>query len=494
MLGTLSDLVKGTVGVWVTTNRRKRSIQDNEIALIKAMLVRGFEKTQIQAYFTHPQRPVNFGRITNIENGEYGPEVSAASSDDLDRFLSSWAEHRGLAIEHLADAALDITLLPPTAERKLLSLFIRKDDGNWALDHKETDNIECKKNFHPNGKLFRAISALANNRGGYVLFGVTDEGCIATGMDSRRFLENDPNYLSQKVRAAMEPMPRIEVGHCLIDGKFIGAIYVHPEVDGPVIAAKDDENFREGTIYYRYPGESRAVRPAEFRKILNERDRRVRQESLTGISRLMELGSRAAIIDMGEKTSEATKIVRESVDDADVLRNFLRQNTVQFPLAYVLRSVNTAKRWLPIFYYIKLSGLSISQALGEIAARETSHVASRRNLVERLLGRKTAYAKPVGRVARILKDIKSNRPIIPETASEAAHVAQAIAGLESTTVDLSRLSELLITCAEAIRRDKSAKAVFWSSLYKAASRLDELYFGERLQTQSDRPNSQKTAA
>ena len=51
---------------------RRRSITDEEIALIKGLLQRGDEKTKIQAYFTHPERPVNFGRITNIERGAYG--------------------------------------------------------------------------------------------------------------------------------------------------------------------------------------------------------------------------------------------------------------------------------------------------------------------------------------------------------------------------------------------------------------------------------------
>ena len=45
---------------------RKRSITDEEIALIKGLLARNIEKTKIQAYFTHPDRPVNFGRVTNI--------------------------------------------------------------------------------------------------------------------------------------------------------------------------------------------------------------------------------------------------------------------------------------------------------------------------------------------------------------------------------------------------------------------------------------------
>ena len=56
----------------VAAKKSRRSISDKEIALIRTMLRRGMDKTTIQSYFTHPDRPVNYGRITNIEQGAYG--------------------------------------------------------------------------------------------------------------------------------------------------------------------------------------------------------------------------------------------------------------------------------------------------------------------------------------------------------------------------------------------------------------------------------------
>jgi hypothetical protein len=71
----------------------RRSISDQEIALIRAMLRRGIDKTTIQAYFTHPDRRVNFGRITNIERDTYGRGIVAATDDELDNFLEGWRTH-----------------------------------------------------------------------------------------------------------------------------------------------------------------------------------------------------------------------------------------------------------------------------------------------------------------------------------------------------------------------------------------------------------------
>src|ERR1022692_4682658 len=103
---------------------RSRSITDEEISLIRSMLNRGIEKTRIQAYFTHPDRPVNFGRITNIERGTYGPAIEAAPDDDLDRFLAKWTETRGASVETVIETALDLSALPATDSRNLLTALI----------------------------------------------------------------------------------------------------------------------------------------------------------------------------------------------------------------------------------------------------------------------------------------------------------------------------------------------------------------------------------
>lgn len=66
-----------------------RSITDEEIALIKAMLSRGMANKDIQFYFNRPTRAVNSGRITEIGEGSYSDsnDIPAASEDELDDFL-----------------------------------------------------------------------------------------------------------------------------------------------------------------------------------------------------------------------------------------------------------------------------------------------------------------------------------------------------------------------------------------------------------------------
>ena len=62
-----------------------------EIALVKAMLVRGgYNDQEILAYFTRPRRTINHARIAAIRVGETHVNVAAASDDELDMFLAGW--------------------------------------------------------------------------------------------------------------------------------------------------------------------------------------------------------------------------------------------------------------------------------------------------------------------------------------------------------------------------------------------------------------------
>ena len=150
----------------VPPKKLKRSITDPEIALIKAMLRRAMNKTTIQAYFTHPDRVVNQGRVNNIDDGKYAPQIVAATDAELDTFLEGWRAKGDLETEKLAEKLVDLSTLPPSDAKRLEALFVRADDGPFILRGGETGEIECKLTFHKvsNDKLLRAVAALANNR------------------------------------------------------------------------------------------------------------------------------------------------------------------------------------------------------------------------------------------------------------------------------------------------------------------------------------------
>ena len=121
----------------------RRSITDEEIGLIKAMLRRGMRNRDIQFYFNRQDRPVNSGRITGIRSGDYGPEVPEATDAELDAFLATFAPAEvGVVIEGAAQRE-------QTLADRALARFVQRADGHWYLIDGETSEQECKAQFDP---------------------------------------------------------------------------------------------------------------------------------------------------------------------------------------------------------------------------------------------------------------------------------------------------------------------------------------------------------
>lgn len=520
-------MVDGCDMAEVAAKKSRRTISDEEIALIKAMLRRGMDKTTIQSYFTHPDRPVNYGRITNIEQGTYGPDIVAAEDAELDKYLEEWRRRRDVSAQSVAEQALDLSSLGPVDPRRLVALFDRGDDGRYVLRGGETDEIECKQTFHGPGhdRLLRAVAALANNKGGYIFYGVENATSILVGLKDDRLKNTDPNQFTQSIRSAMEPCPRFDIGTADLSGAKLGAIYVHAEAEAPVISTKDLDSFKAGVVYYRYSGESRAIAGPDFRRLLAARDRRARQEAAELARRVVELGTDAALLDLksgqiegrtgslyvspellqkmqfireGEfvqkdgaaalrvvgdvKVANSSadvlireKIVRHGITDYAVLDNFLRQEQVQHPAAYILHSCHTNKKWLPIFFYARQTGRPVEEITELARTEDTTHTVIRGALLDRLAGRLSAHTKPSqASAATILQVVQGTLPP-PTSLADIRKQAIAIQGWTDRSFDLTKLLSVLGTMREKVK-ELSQDADRSSEIRKAASWLDELYF------------------
>lgn len=172
------------------------------------------------------------------------------------------------------------------------------------------------------------------------------------------------------------------------------------------------------------------------------------------------------------------QIIREGIDEADVLRNFVRQETVEYPLAYLLRSCHTAKRWLPVFYYAKMSNRPLAEIKRLVAERETTYVASKRQLLERIDGSRTALTQPQGSQKGLLAQLIEGKLKNPKKAIDAAHYALALASLPTASLKLTDALSVLRACTDVARSDPAMKPAYWSNIYKGAARIDELYFRE----------------
>ena len=193
-----------------------RSITDEEIGLIKAMLTRGKRNVDIQFFFNRPDRPANSGRISQIRNGTYGPDVPAASSADLDVFL--------------AQNTVPVGGNPATTtiSQRAAQKFEQRPDGQWVLASGETSEQECKEIFDAKklSPIIRAIAAMANNKGGFIFIGVADAECRVVGLPNNTFANTDIVKLSEAAKKHLVPTPDFTKEVITMGGHDVGVIYV----------------------------------------------------------------------------------------------------------------------------------------------------------------------------------------------------------------------------------------------------------------------------
>lgn len=496
---------------------RARSITDKEISLIKAMLARGMRNRDIQFYFNRQDRPVNSGRITGINKGTYGPEVPAADSATLDDYL-----------EEFTPAAVGVTLTDrgtrpskPTPADLARARFSKGKGTDWVLTEGETSDQECKQSFDSKrlSPIIRAIAGLANNKGGFLFVGVENDGLRVIGMTDKKFSETDVATLVNKAKSLLSPTPDFVKFELEIGGRNVGVIAVEQQKHRPVVVCRDADGLEDGTILFRYPGQTSRIKFGDLFALLNDRDKAVRRELISGATRLSEIGpDRALILDTASGTVDVGKntviidedlanrleFVREGdfeqqdgtptlrlVGDVQtvkfdgkvvervepraltpemVLRAYLRREVVKGPLEYVKVSALIQRQWLPLFYFVHLHGSGIEAAVDMLRKTQAAYAPSKQKALERLEGKLSAYAPlsgqalPVGEELRAgkIKGILDRHPPIL--------IARAIQGLPSDYTDFDPVLKTLDTIHETALSDSNLRG----AVYRAASRIDEL--------------------
>ncbi len=332
-----------------------RTITDQEIALIKAMVARDMTNTDIQFFFNRPGRPVNSGRISTIAKGTYSnsESITAAKDEDLNAFLSACSPVIDRQAINMSAAGGDAD---PTSDAILQRMFTKGATGEYRLNSGETDTAECKQSFSLRhaAPWLRAAAALANNRGGYIFFGITDRDeagvCKVVGLVDHVFRDADQGEVTTRLHGAFEPTPRAQKAVIEIGGKTIGVLHIERHASRPVIATKSDGGsgeIKEGDIFYRYPGASRRISYGDLRAMLDERDVRTREAILPMVQRLLELGpDRAMIADLANSklTDGRTSIElsEEIVERLAVIKEGEFEETAGTPALRLIGDVRAA--------------------------------------------------------------------------------------------------------------------------------------------------------
>ena len=152
----------------------------------------------------------------------------------------------------------------------ILELFIKNGDKlrneGLTIEYKETFN------FGSLAKYFKTMMAFANNRGGIIVFGITDSPREIKGIDSNsQFYNIDPEKIVQYMKEDMSVILDFDIDTITVNGKELGYIKVDELKYKPVICKKNEGDIlKEGSIYYRYSGRSELINYAELRNIIED--------------------------------------------------------------------------------------------------------------------------------------------------------------------------------------------------------------------------------
>lgn len=189
-------------------------------------------------------------------------------------------------------------------------------DKDWVIEqlqikdkylfHRENQELEFKEQFNLAGlaDYFRDFSAFANNRGGYIIFGVKDSPRLPIGLSKsslEQFTKIDPEKITGFLLNIFSSEIRWSQDVIKIDEKYFGVFRIYEATTKPVIAKKDegkDQIIKNGEIYYRYGGRTQKIQYAELENIIATR---VEQNNLQWLDLMKKIGKigaqNAAILD-----------------------------------------------------------------------------------------------------------------------------------------------------------------------------------------------------
>lgn len=495
---------------------RRRTLSDREIALVKAMLRRGFKNDAIHFHFNLPGRLISSGRITQIKQKKYGANVEEASQEELDQFLQTWKR---------SQSGSEYGATPPLDRSRLMRMF-RETTAGWILITGETDFTECKRSFRVSPEtrfadVIRSVAGLANNQGGYLFFGITDKTLVVEGLPDDTFAKTDPAEINRSLAGSLDPVPRTATATLLLSGKTLGIMHVEKHDGAPVIALKNiGTEVREGTVYYRYAGETRAIKPGELRKIIADREQRAVAAFSHQMARVATGADATLNLDTGEVSGKSgnfvidksllsniqfiregdfsevkgapalrvigdvepldaterkrANVIRDNVTADAVIRNFLRNEKVSDPTQYVHFQAHSQRKWLPAWYYVKQTKQPVNAIIDDLRKQVATYPANRDALVQRLLRKSTAHKEPVGKPARILSGLLAGNLRAPTDNESDVFFASALQGLPAGYTRVHDLKPLLLASLDRAQGSDNRSSNRRSLIYRAACRLDEV--------------------
>lgn len=179
---------------------------------------------------------------------------------------------------------------------------LKYDETTLRVNNREGVKLEFKQAYHAKkvAKYLRTMAAMANAKGGAIIFGVVDKPRVIKGIEETM---PDPADLADSVSQYFAPTIDCDVYEETIKGKNVGIIQVSESGQKPVICKKtctmktqgkkerDETVLEEGAIYYRYTAKSAKIQYVELKRLLEKQKEDEVKSFLQNLEIIQKLGS-----------------------------------------------------------------------------------------------------------------------------------------------------------------------------------------------------------
>ncbi len=170
-------------------------------------------------------------------------------------------------------------------------IFKFKNSTSLKLETRESGLVEFKESFNwgSKDKYCKSMSAFANNKGGFIVFGVKDNPRELVGLGSDNFENLDEGNITQYLNGVFSPEIEFSKFIMNIKNKKIGIIHISESKQKPIIAIKNDSDIKESEIYYRYNARSEKIKFPELKNLFvqtKENERKNWMELFEKVSRI----------------------------------------------------------------------------------------------------------------------------------------------------------------------------------------------------------------
>ncbi len=218
-------------------------------------------------------------------------------------------------------------------------------NGDKIVNPKEGIRYEYKKSFNWKDKEMYAkiIASFANREGGYLIFGIEDDGSII-GLNSEEFEKKDSSEISKYLNSIFVPAIVWSKCICPYNNKKIGVIEIKESNEKPIISSKNEGRIKEGDIFYRYTAQTKKINYPELKLIIDKEKRKYGEELISGLKLIVDNGVENTKIfninDFKKAVGNENKLYFINSNDSDLEGKFSETPKDSIPGGIVIKVVN----------------------------------------------------------------------------------------------------------------------------------------------------------